>query len=179
MKLTTCTLALCSAALLTGFIQQQADYPEIITKKNLYAKNDFRGKPAPPLFVEKWLGSGAPSTRGKVVLIDFWATWCGPCRELIPEMNEWAKKFEKDVVFIGISDEPAAKVEEFRKGTPMNYFVGIDTTKKMSGALGVQGIPHVMVIGRDGIVRWQGWPGSPEDKLTEAKLKQIVAASKG
>jgi peroxiredoxin len=93
-------------------------------------------------------------------------------------MNEWAKKYANDVVFIGMSDEDPATVKEFMKKTPMNYSVAIDTKKRMSNALGVKGIPHVMIISPDGIVRWQGFPGSQEDPLTEKVLESIIAASK-
>ncbi|HVT11485.1 MAG TPA: TlpA disulfide reductase family protein [Fimbriimonadaceae bacterium] len=156
---------------------QQATYPPYVTDKTLYAKNDLRGKPAPALYVQKWLTSGKVDTKGKVVLIDFWATWCPPCRALIPELNGYAKKYEGKVVVIGISDEPASTVAEFMKKTSMNYNVGIDTTKKMASVLGVQGIPHCILISPDGIVRWQGFPLDDADKLTDKIIDQVLAAS--
>jgi len=162
-----------------AFGVQKAQYPNFVTKKELYAKTDLRGKKAPALAAEQWLTGLAPATKGKVLVVDFWATWCGPCRKLIPEMNEWAEKFGDDVVFVGISDEKAEVVKEFMGKTPMNYNVAVDPQKRMMNVLGVKGIPHVMVVSPDGIVRWQGFPGSPEDPLTEAVLKQIVDASKG
>jgi cytochrome c biogenesis protein CcmG, thiol:disulfide interchange protein DsbE len=155
-----------------------SDYPPIVKKKKLYAANDLRGKKAPEFVVEQWLHQADPNFKDKVLVVDFWATWCGPCRKLIPEMNEWAKKLSKDAVFVGLSDEPAATVEKFMKTFPMNYSVAIDTQKRMSKALGVHGIPHVMVVSPDGIVRWQGFPGSSEDPLTLEKLEQVIAASK-
>lgn len=153
-------------------------YPPIVNDKTLYATNDFRGKQAPKLEVEQWLTGKAPDTKGKVIFIDFWATWCGPCRALIPEMNEWAAKFKNDLVMIGISDESPETVKGFMADNKMAYNVAIDTKKRTSKAVGVKGIPHVMVITPDGVVRWQGFPGSPEDPLTEAKLEQIIKASK-
>ncbi|MBX3118915.1 MAG: TlpA family protein disulfide reductase [Fimbriimonadaceae bacterium] len=153
-------------------------YPAIVTEKTLYAKNDFRGKKAPKLEVEEWLTGKAPAMKGKVIFIDFWATWCGPCKALIPEMNEWAEKFKDDMVMIGISDEKSEVVSKFMEGTKMKYHVAIDTQKRTSKELGVQGIPHVMIITPDGIVRWQGFPGEKADKLTEEKLKQIIDTAK-
>lgn len=153
-------------------------YPAIVTEKTLYAKNDFRGKKAPKLEVETWLAGKSPETKGKVVFIDFWATWCGPCKKLIPEMNEWAEKFKDDVVFIGISDEPTETLRKFMETTKMNYHVATDTQKRTSKELGVQGIPHVMIVTPDGIVRWQGFPGDKADPLTEEKLSQIVRTSR-
>jgi thiol-disulfide isomerase/thioredoxin len=158
--------------------RQDADFPAYVKEKTLYAKNDFRGKKAPEFYVQQWLNRTGVDTKGKVVLIDFWATWCGPCRALIPELNEFNKKFGDKLVVIGVSDEPAETVQKFMKDTPMDYAVAIDTSKKMSKEIGVQGIPHCIVMSPDGIVRWQGFPGSDEDKLTAQVIKQIIVASK-
>lgn len=175
--LTTCAV-LTAATVLIGFRSPATEYPPVVTAKKLYAKNDYRGKKAPEFVVGEWIHKGNPNMKGKVVVVDFWATWCGPCKALIPEMNKWAKKFEKDVVFIGISDEAKETVTKFQQGTPMNYPQALDSQKRMSKALGVEGIPHVMVISPDGIVRWQGFPGSSEDPLTEEKIQQVIDASK-
>lgn len=158
----------------------QADdgYPPITKVEKLYANEDFRGKPAPELVVKKWLTGKAPKTKGKVVLIDFWATWCPPCRELISELNDYHSKFGKDLVIIGISDETPAEVKTFMKTHPMKYNVAVDPGKETKSKIGITGIPHVLLISPDNIVRWQGTPGSPEDSLTEAKIAQVISASK-
>lgn len=156
----------------------KAEFPEKKAKK-LYAANDFRGKKAPELKVEKWLNE-EPDRKGKVVLIDFWATWCPPCRALIPELNDWQKEFKNNLVVIGVSDEPESKVRGFMKSHPVGYAMAVDTRGKEStkGQIGVVGIPHVMVIDSTGVCRWQGFPQSDEDKLTTDVLKQIIAADK-
>ncbi|HLO97472.1 MAG TPA: TlpA disulfide reductase family protein [Fimbriimonas sp.] len=157
------------------------DFPSTTIKKELYAKNDFRGKPFKQIQWGQTVLGQIPSKQemsGKVLLIDLWATWCGPCRAVIPEMNKWAKKFEKDLVIVGVSDEKPEVIQEFAKATPMNYAVTSDSTKSMSKALGVAGIPHVIVMSKDGVVRYQGFPLQEEDKLTTEKLAQIIEANK-
>lgn len=153
-------------------------YPAYVTTKTMYAKHDLRGTKMPELKVDKWLKDQAPDTKGKVVIVDMWATWCPPCRALIPELNGYAKQFPDDVVVIGISDEKFEKVSEFASKTEMNYFVGIDEKSQMMNTLGVEGIPHCYVITPDGIVRYQGFPLDEKDPLTADKLKQIIDASK-
>ena len=172
------TTTLLVASVLFGGGAPQAEFPPIVTGKKLYAQNDLRGKKAPEIVAENWLNGAAPNIKGKVVFVDFWATWCGPCKALIPELNKWAEEFKNDMVIIGMSDEKPELVSKFMESTKMNYFVGIDTQKRASKVLGVQGIPHVMIVSKDGIVRWQGFPGSPEDKLTAGVIKQIIAANK-
>jgi cytochrome c biogenesis protein CcmG/thiol:disulfide interchange protein DsbE len=147
-------------------------------EKQLYAK-DLRGEKAPALSVQETLTGKLPDTKGKVVLIDFWATWCPPCRKGIPELNELQKKFKDDLVVIGISDETASKVRDFMKKTPMEYTVAVDPSKKMNAAVEVQGIPQVLIVSTDGVVRWQGFPLSDEEPLTEAIVKQIIDADPG
>jgi thiol-disulfide isomerase/thioredoxin len=145
--------------------------------KELYAKLDLRGKPAPDFYVEKWL-STEPSRKGKTVLIDFWATWCPPCRELVPELSQWQKTYKDDLVVIGVSDEEPATLEAFIKAKNVDYAIATDTKQKMNKFLGISGIPHVLLISSDGIVRWQGFPLAKTDPLTEDKLKQVIDTDK-
>lgn len=154
-------------------------YPAYVTAKTLYAKNDLRGMKAPKIEAEKWLTTAPPKDlKGKVILVDLWATWCPPCRELIPELNEWSKQFKDDLVVIGISDEKPEVVQKFLEKTPAIYSIGVDAKSRVGNAVQVQGIPHVLVISPDGVVRWQGFPQETKDRLTTEVLKQIIDASK-
>lgn len=134
--------------------------------------NDIRGKKAPPLDVEHWL-TAQPNTNGKVLIVDFWATWCGPCKATIPHMNELAERFRPEVAVVGLSDEGLGDLRSFVRQNEMNYAVATDTQGRMKSAVGVRAIPHVMVISPDGIVRFQGHPAS----LTADLLEQIIRAS--
>jgi cytochrome c biogenesis protein CcmG/thiol:disulfide interchange protein DsbE len=156
-------------------LASDAGYPQI-NQKELAAKKDFRGKKAPALDADTWLTGAQPDTHGKVVLIDFWATWCPPCRALIPELNEFKKKFGDDLVVIGISREPESTVKQFMEKQPIDYNVGIGS--KMQAEIGIEGIPNVMLISPDHIVRWQGPGMDPANPLTEEVIAQVIAASK-
>lgn len=139
--------------------------------KKLWAKS-FLNQKAPELVVEEWI-SQKPETKGKFMLIDYWATWCGPCRKAIPELNEIQKKFSKDLVVIGISDEPAEKVKAM-KDPVIEYANGIDTKKTMSDQLEIKGIPHVILIDPQGIVRWEGYPQLEGHQLTPEVVETLI-----
>ncbi|NCA86315.1 MAG: TlpA family protein disulfide reductase [Clostridia bacterium] len=149
---------------LTAGLQAQ----DVTPQKKMYAKSFYHQK-APELVVEKWI-SEQPDTKGKFVMIDFWATWCGPCKRAIPEVNKWAEKYKDQMVVIGLSDEPEAKVLSMK--TPvMEYYSAIDTQGRLKKTYQVSGIPHVVLIDPQGIVRWQGFPFLAGNELTEEVLE--------
>ncbi|MBI4423135.1 MAG: TlpA family protein disulfide reductase [Elusimicrobia bacterium] len=85
--------------------------------------------------------------RGSAVVLEFWATWCRPCRETLPHMNGLVSKFEgKPVKFIAVSNEDPETVAEFLKEFPMKAWVGLDRSREVSEAFRVTGIPHVVLI---------------------------------
>ena len=143
-------------------------------EKQIWAKS-FLNQKAPDLVVEKWL-TKEPDRKGKFVLIDFWATWCGPCRKAIPELNALHKKFGDKLVVIGLSDEPEEKVTSMTD-PKIEYFSAIDTQKRTKNAVGVKGIPHCMIIDPQGIVRWEGFPLLDGHELTEKVVADILAAA--
>lgn len=141
------------------------------SEKRLWAK-PFLGKPAPDFVVEKWL-TAEPDRKGKFVLIDFWATWCGPCRKAIPELNALQKKFGDRLVVIGVSDESEAKVRAMKE-PQIQYASAIDAEGRMKKALGVTGIPHVIIVDPAGIVRWEGFPLLDGFELNERAVEQVM-----
>ena len=92
------------------------------------------------------------SYRGKVVLLDFWATWCDPCREEIPQFVELQKRYgDQGLQIIGVSmDDEAEPVRDFYQRFKMNYPVVMGNAKTGELYGGVLGLPIAFLIGRDG-----------------------------
>ncbi len=89
--------------------------------------------------------------RGKVVLVNFWATWCPPCRKEMPDLDALYQRFEsKGFVVLGISDEEAVKVEPFIRERKVSFPVLLDPGRKVNEVFVVEGIPKSFVYDRDG-----------------------------
>ena len=138
--------------------------------KKIWAKS-ILGQKGPDLVVEKWL-TDEPNTKDKFVLIDLWATWCGPCLKAIPELNKFHKEYGDKLIVIGISDETEEKVKKF-ESPKIKYYSAIDSSRRTKKELKVTGIPHVIIMDPNGIVRWEGFPLLSEHELTDAVLEEV------
>ena len=142
------------------------------------------GDPAAPLHVAQWIKNGpvdlATGKDKTVYVVEFWATWCGPCLQSIPHLTELQAKFkDQGVVVIGISDEKPKDVQPFVKkmGGKMEYTVGLDdnnqTDKAYMGAYHQNGIPTAFVIDKTGAVVWVGHPAGDLNKV----IQQVLAGT--
>ena len=103
--------------------------------------------------------------------LEFWATWCVPCVEAIPHVNELTTKFQgKPIQFISITDESERIVELFLKKRPIQGWVGLDTNKSVFEGLGVGPIPRVVIVDKAGNFVTRGDPR----KLTAAILDDVL-----
>jgi len=93
--------------------------------------------------------------QGKVVLLDFWASWCGPCRRSFPWLNEMHNKYEQDgLVVIGVNlDARQEDAAEFLEDYPAEFKIHFDTKATLAFQYGIEAMPSSVVIGRDGEIR--------------------------
>ncbi len=95
--------------------------------------------------------------KGKVVILDFWATWCGPCKEFMPYLQTIYDKYQaKGLEVMSITDESRKTVEKFRKKESYTFPAYLDEFELMHKAFSIQAIPVVAVIDRDGRVVYDG-----------------------
>ena len=125
-------------------------------------------------------GDSVALEEGKVYVVEFWATWCGPCRTSIPHLTEVQKQFkDKGVTVIGISSEKADTVKPFveKMAEKMDYTVAIDLERKVDNgymkAFNQGGIPTAFIVDAKGTVAWVGHPLDGMDEV----LEQVVAGT--
>jgi thiol-disulfide isomerase/thioredoxin len=115
---------------------------------------------------------GLADLKGKVVFLEFWATWCQPCVAGIPHVNRVIDSVKGEpVVFLSVTDEPADMIETFRKTHEMKAWVGVDEARSSLKAFHVLSRPAGYLIGKDGTLLASIFP----DDLKEKDLRDAVA----
>ena len=134
-------------------------------------------RPAPALNVTDLAGKpvSLADYRGKIVLLDFWATWCKPCVAGMPGLDKLAARWkDKDIVVLGISiDQEPKKVAPFLKKKPVSYPIVLDNPKTPSYAtFKVKVLPSMFLIDKDGniVAQWRGETKPAEIEKALAKL---------
>ena len=134
------------------------------------------GQKAPDVKLTELSGNGKTRIsdfKGKVVLIDAWATWCGPCRETMPVIQKFYNEFgTKGLEVMAVSAETAPVVSAFRKASDYTYPMYIDTDNSFQEAFAITEIPKTFVIDRDGNIVFSGHPGD-EGELRAAIEKAL------
>src|SRR5687768_7833365 len=115
---------------------------------------------------------GKPETAGKPMIVEFWATWCGPCKTSIPHLNEIFKKYkDKGLVVIGITDEDNQTIRNFTRQVPIDYYAATDKKGDIGKGFGVRGIPHAMLVDKSGKIVWEGHPMGLKEEEVEKVLQ--------
>lgn len=118
--------------------------------------------------------------RGKPVFIDFWATWCGPCRRALPHTQKLAEKYGKDAHILAVNlREDADTVRGFLQNNQYTFTVPMDTDGAVATQYGVRGIPHFVLIDAEGKIQLvQVGYGPGIEKRFEIELQKAIKASK-
>ena len=138
-----------------------------------------KGKPAPLQFTMKDMNGidvKLASFKGKVILLNFWATWCGPCRAEIPDLVALQQQYSNDVVVLGVSiDDPLSKLKPYATEMHMNYpvLVGKDRQDVQDAFGPLWGIPVSVFVDRDGNV-WKRHSGIASKEQFEREIKALL-----
>jgi thiol-disulfide isomerase/thioredoxin len=120
-------------------------------------KRELEGSPA-PAFAPPVLSGPHPAKlddlRGNVIVLDFWATWCGPCQITMPVLEAWQAKYgPKGLRVVGVSNEPLEDINVFLASHKFGYTIAHDVDSSITRDYMVAGVPTLVVIDRKGIVR--------------------------
>lgn len=115
--------------------------------------------------------------QGKVVIVDFWASWCVPCRRSFPWLNAIHDKYGRDgLVIIGVNlDQERAAADEFLAEYPPRFSIVYDKTKELAKEYGVVAMPSSYLIGRDGVIRKRhyGFKVKKQDEYEAAIIEAL------
>ena len=143
--------------------------------------HELIGKPAPDFSVKTANGKGnvnLASLHGKVVIVDFWATWCGPCKESFPKLQDLYTKYSGNgLELVGLSeDDENQGIAEFGQAHGnVKFPIGWDDGKAIAGKYHPPTMPTTFVVDKDGIVRYAhvGYHDSDQDEI-EKELKSLM-----
>jgi peroxiredoxin len=142
------------------------------------------GQPAPAYGATAMSGDSVSlaALRGKVVLLNVWATWCGPCRKEIPELRALHAAYrDRGFEVVGVSvdtDGTDETIREFLKEFRMDYPIWRDPDERISALFRLAGVPATFLIDRQGILRWKmTGPVAPGDTTLSAAIDKALAGN--
>ncbi len=166
----------------TSVIAQEISTEKVkeVLVMNVMGTQSLIGQTAPELDIEKFLQApegekSLSALKGKVVVLEFWATWCAPCVAAIPHLNQLNEEFrDKQVQFISVTDEGEDVIAPFLKRQEMKSWIGLDTDRSVFEAYGVKGIPRTFLINQEGIIAASLHPAG----LSSDMIEKVIAGEK-
>ena len=135
--------------------------------------------PAPKFQLTSMAGKpvSLDSLKGQVVMINFWASWCGPCREEMPVLEQLYTKYKPmGFTMIGVNVEPDSKLAaEWLKATPVTFPILFDTKSEVSKLYQVSSMPSTVIVDRKGNLRWmhRGYKAGAENEYLD-QIRALV-----
>ncbi|HKC64626.1 MAG TPA: TlpA disulfide reductase family protein [Pyrinomonadaceae bacterium] len=175
--------------------RDRAYFLQLLQRKQMFLH--LQGEAAPEITIAKWIEQSPvklSDLRGHVVLLDFWATWCGPCRMAFPHLREWNEKYkDKGLVILGITKyyghgegremtppEELSYLERFKKENNLTYGIAVANSDDNHRNYSVMAIPTAVLIDRQGVVRLvtTGSGGGNEVEISAAIEKLLNESQK-
>ncbi len=152
---------------------------EVVTER--IEPDSLLNKLAPELIIAKWYNGNfgrIHSNRGKVILIDYWATWCKPCIKMFPALKKFQKKYaDQGLQIIGLTrldnQQSIEKIEAFIDNEKFAYPIGLSEESFNNLLYGVGAIPHVVLIDKEGIVRFYEI-GLGDETILEREIIKLI-----
>lgn len=123
-----------------------------------------------------------PLTEGKILLVDFWASWCGPCRLAFPELEKIHKDYnEKGLLLVGVSvDDRAADMQKFLKRQPVSFSIVRDAKKSLVSHMQVKAMPTTYLVDASGTIRYihSGYHGQESADALRKQIDLLIEESK-
>jgi thiol-disulfide isomerase/thioredoxin len=143
----------------------------------VYAGGVSVGSKFPDISKMKLEGS-VPSMKGKVMLVDFWASWCGPCRQSFPQLDALYQKYHsRGFVVIGVSvDEKAADMKAFLAANQVSFPTARDSGQQLVAAVGPQTMPTSVLVDQNGVVALveTGFRGKSTVQALDAAIQKLL-----
>jgi peroxiredoxin len=137
------------------------------------------GAPAPTFQLNSSAGKpvALADLKGQIVLLNFWASWCGPCRQEMPILEQLNRQYHsKGVTLLGVNVEPDSNAAvNWLKATPVTFPILFDTDSKVSKLYEVEGMPNTVIVDRKGVVRYihRGYNAGAENEYLD-QIRSLI-----